>query len=80
MEHASRHIPNALKKYRMMQGMKQYEVAKRIGITADRISHWENGTAMPSVRNLFKLSVLYATLVDQFYPDLMQAIKHQLKE
>lgn len=47
--------------------------------STNRISRWEKGLAMPSVINLFKLSVLYNTLVDQLYSEQIYEIKRNLK-
>src|SRR5580692_1702777 len=52
-------IPNMLRFYRKQAGLRQVDVAARLGFTSyDRISHWEKGTAFPSVTNLFRLSAL----------------------
>lgn len=49
-----------LKTLREQCGLTQKEVAARMGLKIeDRISHWERGTAMPSVKNLFKLMEIY---------------------
>ena len=79
MDHVRRHFPNRLRKYRMLMGYKQSEVAKLLGhVSTNRISHWENGEALPSLINLFKLSLLYHTLADQLYFDLKSEIKANL--
>ena len=59
---------NSLKKHRLLMGYKQNEVAKLLGLkSANRISRWEKGLAMPNVENLIKLSVLYSTLMNGLY-------------
>lgn len=51
---------NNLKLIRLAVGLRQKDVAKLLGCKSeDRISHWENGSAMPSVPNLFKLCEIY---------------------
>jgi transcriptional regulator with XRE-family HTH domain len=79
MEHRGRNIPNNLKKFRRLAGYKQEDVAAYLGLgSTNRISRWESGVAMPSVSNLFKLSVLYNTLVDQLYSSYINDIKRSL--
>lgn len=72
---------NSLKKHRLLMGYKQNEVAKLLGLkSASRISRWEKGLAMPSVENLIKLSVLYATLMNELYFEMYTNYKVQLFE
>ncbi len=53
-----------------MHGYKQAEVVNILGLkSTNRLSRWEKGIAMPSAKNLFKLSILYHTLADQLYAD-----------
>lgn len=81
MGNESRHIPNNLKKYRRLYGYKQEEVTEVLGLrSANRISRWEKGLAMPSAKNLFKLSILYSTLVDQLYSDLIKDMKRSMSK
>lgn len=52
--------PNKLKDYRVKAGLTQKQVAEKLGMQCeDRISHWEKGTALPNIKNLFKLSKIY---------------------
>jgi len=46
--------------------------------SADRVSRWERGLAMPSVTNLFKLSLLFRTLPDQLYADYRNGLRPSL--
>ncbi len=64
-------IKNNLKEYRLKAGMLQKDVAKRLNLVAsqDRICHWEKGSAMPSVSNLFKLCRIYNANPLDIYPD-----------
>ncbi len=53
-------VLNNLKELRLKAGLTQKQVANRLGLQCeDRLSHWENGQAMPSVKNLFKLCNVY---------------------
>lgn len=62
-------------------GYSQQDVAKILGFrSSGRISRWEKGEAIPSVKNLLKLSVLYATLPNELYFDLWQESKNKIKK
>ena len=62
-----------------MAGYKQEDVAIYLGLlSTNRISRWESGLAMPSAQNLFKLSILYNTLVDQLYSSYLLEVKRNL--
>lgn len=81
MEHKGRYIPNNLKRYRKMFGYRQDQVVTLLGLkSTNRLSRWEKGLAMPSAKNLFKLSILYHTLADQLYSDLITNMKRTMSE
>jgi len=65
---------NNLRFHRTQAGLLQSDVAKRLGlVSTDRISHWEKGSAVPNIVNLFKLSALYRVPPEKLYPELFQA-------
>ena len=75
----SRNIPNRLRRYRRIAGYKQYEVAELLGLRCtDRLSRWEKGISMPSLSNVLKLSVIYKTLVEELYFDLVKESRQEL--
>ena len=66
-------IPNSLRLRRKEASLLQSDVAQSLGLDcADRISHWENGTAMPSIVNLFKLAAVYRVMPHELYPELYE--------
>jgi transcriptional regulator with XRE-family HTH domain len=76
-----RNIPNSLRRYRRGRGMKQKEVAKLLGIkSASMISRWENGASLPSTENVFRLSVIYRTMVDALYMDYLTRLKDEIRK
>ena len=75
-----RRTPNHLRKYRRMNGFKQKEVAKILGLNASRLSRWEKGRTMPSSFNLFRLSILYKTMADSLFMDLIRKLREEIKE
>lgn len=79
MAHDRKKITNNLRKYRILMGFRQSDVAERLGIKNNTlISRWERGVTMPSAENLLKLSKLYKTLVDQLYYDLGKEFEKEL--
>jgi transcriptional regulator with XRE-family HTH domain len=72
-------IPNCLRKYRRIRGLKQKQVAAILGVkSTGMICRWENGQSFPNIANLFKLAILYRTLPDALFFDLRQALKEQI--
>ena len=53
-----------LKKYRLMQGLSQTEVARRIGVMPNTITQYESGAREPSLETLIKLSDLFGCSLD----------------
>ena len=45
--------------HRKRLGLTQDALAEKLGVTAQAVSKWENGTADPSTSNLLKLAKLY---------------------
>jgi len=75
------HFHNNLKVLRKQEGLRQIDVAERLGHTsADRISHWEKGLAVPGLVNLFKLSLIYKVAPQELYAELHSTIAQNLKE
>jgi len=75
------HFTNNLKKIRKEAGLRQVDVAEMLGhSSADRISHWEKGLAVPGLVNLFKLSIIYETSPRELYDELYGSIKKDIKE
>ena len=53
-----------IKKIRESRGMRQYELADRMGVSQASVSAWESGAAMPSAANLIKLADILDCTVD----------------
>jgi transcriptional regulator with XRE-family HTH domain len=74
-------IPNWLRKHRKRWGYRQKEVAEMLGFkSANRLSRWEKGISVPSVPNLLKLGIIYATLTDQLYHELLIQLRPALNK
>jgi transcriptional regulator with XRE-family HTH domain len=69
-------VPNTLRMHREQAGLFQKDVARILNLDCmDRISRWENGVAMPSVVNLFRLASIYGVLPHDLYPGLVEAAR-----
>ena len=72
-------IPNCLRKYRKARGLNQRKVAEIMGLKSSSIiSRWEKGFCLPSSLNIFKLAVVYRTMVDALFIDQLRALKDSL--
>ena len=67
--------PNSLRKYRKAAGLRQHEVARALGLNdCERISKWENGAAVPKIKSLFHLAIIYKVSPQELYDELYQSI------
>lgn len=72
---------NLLKRYRLLYGYSQRDIARKLGIQSTTIvGRWELGQTYPDLKNLIKLSIIYKTLVDQLYPGLRSEIVKDYEE
>jgi len=71
-------FPNRLCEAREACGYGQKDVANFLGIySVEQISAWENGTELPHIIHLFKLSELYKVLPHELYPGLLPSLTPQ---
>ena len=73
-------IPNCLRKYRRAMGFKQRDVAYILELKGTgAVSRWEHGLCLPSTINGFKLALLYRTMVDALFIDLMRRLRAEVR-
>jgi len=71
---------NRLRDLRKIAGVRQQDVADILGFcTTDRISHWEKGSAVPSLVNLFRICAIYKVLPHDLYPELFKTITSKIQ-
>lgn len=64
----------------MLLGYSQKRVARLLGLRDTAIlSRWENGVSVPTIENLFKLSVVYHTLTEELYKDLYLDVRDDIE-
>lgn len=62
-------IGEKIKKLRLQKGIKQEELAKKLNISRQSISHYETGRAIPSIDVLKLLADYFGVTVDYFLTD-----------
>ena len=73
-------IPNLLRKYRRIRGLKQRQVARLLGLkNSSRVSRWEKGECLPSALNVFRLSIIFRVLVDAPFIDHIRALREEIR-
>jgi transcriptional regulator with XRE-family HTH domain len=76
-----KNIPNSIKRYRKARGLQQKDVAKVLGLkSASMISRWEKGLCLPNTRNLFKLAILYRTMSDALFIDMIKQMRNEIQK
>ena len=58
------HLNENIKKLRMALGINQVELARRLGVSKQCVSNWENDNIMPSVDIVIKLSKFFSCSSD----------------
>ena len=53
-----------IKKYRTQLGINQVELAKKLGVSKQCVSNWENDNVLPSIEMLVKLAKLFKISTD----------------
>lgn len=66
----------ALKEYRQKNGIKQAELAKKIGVANSTISMWETGDRKPDIIILKKLAEIFGCTTDE----LLEPIETNFEE
>jgi transcriptional regulator with XRE-family HTH domain len=72
---------NNIKKIRERLGLSQFKLALRFKLNiADRISRWESGKAMPSIKNIIRLAEVLEVSPDEIYPELFAELKKKYEK
>ena len=58
------YLPENLRKFRMLKGLTQEDVADMLGITPQSVSKWERGESCPDIALLPALANIYETSID----------------
>ena len=55
---------NRIKELRIAKGLRQIDLAEKLGVLQSTISHWENGKVEPDMDFLMKIASLFDTTID----------------
>ena len=76
-----RHIPNRLRKYRILKGYSQSEVADQLSLKSIvPIDNWEKGLSLPNLENLLKLSILYEVREEELYTPVAEVLRSEMQK
>lgn len=73
-------LPEKLKQLRVNSNLTQEELAKKLFVTRQAISNWENGKNMPDTVAIVSLSRLYGVSLDELLKGEHQMIKNMKNE
>ena len=73
-------IGNYIKKIRLKNNLSQSDLAKKLSVTNQAISKWENGRGIPDVEMLKQLSVIFNVNVDDILNGEEQLPKKNTKK
>jgi len=58
------HLPENIKKYRLLKNLTQEDVAQYLGVTPQSVSKWERGESYPDITLLPALANIFETSID----------------
>ena len=68
-------LPNNLKKYHKLRGLKQKDIAYLLGLkSASMICRWETGKSFPTTRRALQLTIIYRAEWDDLFSGLVHTI------
>lgn len=62
-------LPDKIIKLRKEKGWSQEDLAEKLNVSRQAISHWENGTAFPDAQNVLQISKLFNVTTDYLLND-----------
>lgn len=57
-------LNHQIRTLRLVRGMSQVELARRLGVTKQSVSNWENDNIQPSIEMLKKLADIFSVSTD----------------
>lgn len=67
-----------LRELRKLEGWTQEEVAKKLGITKQTYSHYENETRRPSLEMIRQLAAIYNVNIDDIFADEVKKVENMV--
>jgi len=63
-------MDNKLFYYRRVKGMRQFDLARKLGCSEQIISHYETGRVKPSPKRAQKIAVILGVKVGDVFPEI----------
>lgn len=60
-------IGRKIAELRKLSGMKQDELAEKLGVTPQAVSKWENGASAPDISQLPKIASIFGVTIDELF-------------
>ncbi len=73
-------ISSQIKKYRAEKNLSQEELAKKVYVSRQTISNWENEKSYPDVHSLILLSSVFEISLDQLIKGDIEEMRREIKE
>ena len=74
-------IGEELKRLRVKAGLKQKEVASKLGYSTPQfISNWERGISSPPVKSIKTLAGIYKTSPEKLFLKIQKAVMNHMRE
>ena len=67
---------NFLHELRERRGLSQYQLGMLVGVSDKAVSKWENGSAKPQIKTLYKLSEVLGITVDELLACKYHSVKN----
>ena len=70
-----------IKQLRKFSGMTQEQLAEKLNISRQALSKWENGTSMPDVESVVRISMLFQISLEELLikeRNMWKRVKHRL--
>ena len=74
------HISDNIRKFRKEKDLTQEQLAKKLGVSAQAVSRWENGSTYPDVALIPALAEIFSVTTDQLFGVLQQEIREEALE
>ena len=58
-----------IRRLRHQSGLTQEQIAKKLGVTCQCVSKWENGTSAPDIERLPEIAALFGVSIDELFAE-----------
>ena len=62
-------MPNPIKEARISKGLRQKELAERLGVSSVAVCRWEQGKTFPNAKRLKTVAKVLDTTVEELLPE-----------